>query len=295
MAHVENRHRAVLAYSGVGSTVGATLEAKLHNQLEGIEIVGLMASNSKPDTGSAFKKNLHKYTFLPKQEIRVINPYSFKMSDGKTNDRGRYGDEIVDFLDETGATAIVMLGNVSTMPRKPIEKVDFAINLHPGSLDPGRIDTVTKEQLDYGGKGMRGRAVSAARIADIWATGKDYWTETTVHYVTPDEQLDKGRLISTRRLDISWAIPSPRGWTKGLGIGEVWTRYQEALRHAAKEVQEALLPLEHQNVIAALKQFENGRIPKGFMREDPLINPGQGREYTLFRAKDLAIQIFPKG
>ncbi len=286
--------RVLLAISGSGSTAAAVLDAKLSDGLGGVNVVGIMASNRKKDTGKAFRKKLPLYSFLSNPEVKVINPYDFKNRDG-TNNREKYAEAILQYMNELGADSIAQLGFIPLMPHSVIENAKWVINQHPGPLDPGRIDAVTKEQLDFGGKGMRGAAVTVARLAYVWATGKEYWTESTVHFVTPDEELDTGKLISVKRLDIPWATPSIKGWSSPPTIGEIWSSYQNELRHEAKDVQDALLPIEHQNVIDALSRFSQGQIPEGFTRDRPLIDPGQGREYVLFRAKDLGRKMAPRG
>lgn len=292
MSRVELKPRVLLAISGGATTANAVLDAKLHKQLEGIEIAGIMASNKKPDTGKRIRPHLEKYDFLQKKEIRLINPYSFKNPDG-SNDRAKYGQAIGEYMDEIGADAIAQLGFIPTMPQDVVERARWVINQHPGPLDPGRIDAGTREQLDFGGSGMRGSAVTVARMAYIWATGEEYWTESTVHFVTPEEKHDRGRLISVSRLEIPWAIPSPTGWRHPIPLEEIRAKYLDELRHTTEDVQDALLPQEHKNVIAALMQFEYGQIPEGFIRKTPLVKPGN--EVILFQAKDLARQMAPRG
>ncbi len=286
--------RVLLAISGSGSTAAAVLDSKLSHGLEGVDIVGVMASNNKKDTGKAFRKKLPNYTFLKNSEVETISPYDFKNSDG-TNNRELYGEAILQYMDELGADSIAQLGFIPLMPHSVVDNAAWVINQHPGPLDPGRIDSVTKEQLDFGGKGMRGSAVTVARLAYMWATGREYWTESTVHFVTPDEEHDKGKLVSVKRLDIPWATPSVSGWSHPPTIGEIWSFHQSELRHEAKDVQDALLPVEHENVVKAISMFAFGQRPEGFTREHPLIDPGQGREYILFRAKDLGRKMAPKG
>ncbi|MGE5042483.1 MAG: hypothetical protein ACM3IJ_06315 [Candidatus Levyibacteriota bacterium] len=290
MANIESKPRVLIAISGGATTADAVLSAHLHHKLDGIEIAGVMAS--RKDAGGKIKPNLSKYTFLPNQEIRVINPYSFK-TDGGENDRKKYGEAIVSYMDEIGADAVAQLGFIPMMPQNVVERANWVINQHPGPLDPGRVDKVTGEQLDFGGRGMRGSAVTVARLAYVWATGKDYWTESTVHFVTPEEQHDRGKLVSVARLDIPWATPSVKGWRAPISIEEIRAGYLDELYHTTGDVQKDLLELEHQNVIAALQQFEDNRKPKGFLRAVPLV--AAGNETILFQAKELGKQMAPKG
>jgi len=147
------------------------------------------------------------------------------------------------------------------------------INQHPGPLDPGR-------GMDFGGKGMYGARVLAARLAYVWATGTDEsWTEATTHFVTP--RYDEGDLIRVARLDIP-QLDRPMAMAS-IGVG-LWGHYTS--------LQPQLLPLEHENVIATLNMFGSGDV-EGYRRETPLV-PAE-HEMTLNDAKALAIQIFPNG
>jgi folate-dependent phosphoribosylglycinamide formyltransferase PurN len=283
---IEARPKTLIAISGRGTTMKAVLERR--NALP-VDIVGVFSSSAK--AGGLAKLKDKKLEFS-QDRIRVINPYHYKDANGK-NDRKQYGEAIRDFMREAGADSIAQLGFIPTMPQEVVENARWVINQHPGPLDPGRLDSVTGEQMDFGG--LRGAQVTVARVAYIWATGEEYWTEATVYFVTPDEMIDAGKIVSATRLDIPWATPSVRGWTNPIPIGEIWKKYRDELRHATEDVQKALLPLEHKNVIAALRQFENGKIPEGFIRPIPLVRPGEGREYTLFRAKDFARELAPRG
>ena len=53
-----------------------------------------------------------------------------------------------------------------------------------------------------------------------------------------------------------------------------------------------LLPLEHETVIVTLNDFANGKVPK-LKRNQPLI--AKSHWGWLRRAKDIAINLFPKG
>src|SRR5437588_342377 len=66
------------------------------------------------------------------------------------------------------------------------------INQHPGPLDPGRPD--------FGGKGMFGRRVHAARLLFVNQTGHDFWTEATSQRVA--ENFNEGPVLNRKQLNI---------------------------------------------------------------------------------------------
>lgn len=275
MSVEKGRPQLILAASGEGTTVEAILD--IRKELP-VDIVAVFSNRKDAEV---LKKARRKG--FPKSRIRVIPK-------GQSQE-----EEICQFMDETGANAIAMLGYDSFMKDGPINKSLFVINQHPAGMDPGRVDKVTQEQLDYGGLGMLGAAPITATIAYNWATGNVYQSiEATVHFVNPGEGFDQGKLLQMTPLDISWATPSVTGWRETIPVGEIFHNYRAALKAATMDVREALRPVEHTNVIEALKQFESG-IPRGFNREQPLIDPGQGREYILFMAKDIGRKIAPRG
>ena len=152
----------------------------------------------------------------------------------------------------------------------------WIINQHPGPLDPGR-------PVDFGGKGMFGTRVSAARLAYAWAAEEGYWTEATVHQVT--EEFDKGGLIATS------AMPLPE-----LGTSTTVCELVESpamLLEATRDVQTWLLPQEHALVVDTLRTIgEIGTVPV-YTREKPLI-PTKNISIAI-GAKQAAVQIFPNG
>lgn len=160
------------------------------------------------------------------------------------------------------------------LPKTPASVVNYykdrIINQHPGPLDPGR-------SLDFGGKDMYGSRVVCARLAYLLLSAEtSIWTESTVHFVTP--QYDKGDLISTAKLSFSLFKHPPI--------------LQNYLLKKTAQIQKKLLLLEHKNVINALKLFALGKV-KGFRRKKILI-PKKNEKY-LKEAKELSIKLFAYG
>lgn len=137
------------------------------------------------------------------------------------------------------------------------------INQHSGPLDPGGED--------FGGKGMYGRRVTAARIAFCRLSGRNFWTESSVHHVTED--FDRGAIIRVEKLAID--------------------KNTLPIAQATDETVRALLPLEHKNVIAVLRNFSKTGTFTKFQRKIRLVSLKE--MLLLAKAKELAIELFPKG
>jgi len=169
------------------------------------------------------------------------------------------GDSLLEVLKRHDVEFIAQTG---WLPKTPPEVIDKyrgrIINQHPGRLP------------DFGGKGMYGARVTCATIAYFWMTGeKHFWTASTVHHVT--DEFDAGDLIQVTRLNIF----SPPG----------------NLRDATRKAQERLLQVEHDNVISVLYHFGNDSVPKP-TRVQSFVN-GSGE--LLYQAKQIAVELFPKG
>lgn len=220
--------RLAILISGSGTTAEAIVQA-------GIEPVVVIAS--RPDAPGIAK--MQKLGF----SVEVL-------------DRP---DRLLALLESAGAEVVSQNGWLPLTPANVITRFHGRIiNQHPGPLDPGRID--------FGGKGMYGKRVTCARIAYARVTGKDYWTESSVHHVT--ERFDEGPVIRIERLVFDETSTT-------------------------EQVARTLLPLEHKNVVAVLRQFvSSGSFPE-FKRQKPLITPGN--ESLVSEVKKRAMQLFPNG
>lgn len=190
------------------------------------------------------------------------------------------GDELLHIFRNEYIDIISQNGWLLLTPKIVVEKYQGRIiNQHPGPLDPGNL-------MDFGGKGMFGARVTAARLAYIWATGTELWTEATAHFVT--EEFDKGKLISVERMTIPFSkekIP--------LATLQSDLRIQKKLIAETKRVQAKLLPIEHINFTTALQKFAEGEHVKGYTRSEPLI-PSKNTQ-LLSEIKKLTITLFPNG
>ncbi len=236
---------AILA-SGGGTTAEAIMKACQSGRLSGINPACLVAS--RPDAG-AIKKM--QQLGMPRENIFVIEPKKFSNEE-------EFGNAILRVLKEQNVDLVGQYGWMIKTPGNVIAAYqNFMINQHPGPLDPGRPD--------FGGKGMFGVRVHAARLLFVRSVGRDFWTEATAQRVA--EQFDEGAVLACTRLAILPA-DDPRSL-------------------AAR-----LLPLEHETQIATLEDFMNGRV-REFVREMPLVRKGE--EAILEESKKAAMLLFPQG
>lgn len=88
-----------------------------------------------------------------------------------------------------------------------------------------------------------------------------------------------GSRVTCARVAFEWVVGEKNPWT-------------EATTHYVTEKYDEGDLLEHQNVIATLQAYAEGK-QLGFRRTKPLIH--QDQEQILFQAKKLAIKLFPGG
>ncbi|MBI4090402.1 MAG: hypothetical protein HY422_00055 [Candidatus Komeilibacteria bacterium] len=187
----------------------------------------------------------------------------------RTKDHGganeAFGRAIIDIFDKEGVDIFGQVGWMPTMPPNVLRQYK-GFNQHPVQLDPGRPD--------FGGKGMHGRAaIDAVRRFTIYAKVEPV-IESTIHFV--DEQLDHGRIIKTLPMLFS----------------------REA---TTEQIQRALLPREHDNVVASL-----ALLAKHHLDREPVLHISRriSTDYRLIRpehfplleqAKQEAIANYPNG
>lgn len=253
--------RLALLISGSGTTAEAIIKACQKGELEKVTPVAVIAS--RPNSPGIQKaKNLGVETFVvQRRDFPTITAF---------------GEKLLEILRNLKVDLVSQNGWLPLTPANVVAEYNGRIiNQHPGPLDPGRID--------FGGKGMYGARVICARLAYEWAVGeRDPWTESTIHWV--NEEYDKGDLIRVVRMSIP-----PQG--RAVKIAELRKNPQELIK-ITKIVQVSLLPLEHQNVIAALEALAKGEKP-AFRRLKPLIPNNQTR--IIYEAKKLAKELFPDG
>lgn len=235
----------------------ATIEAYKTGELRGIAPVAVIAS--KPDAPGLVKAQQYGIPTF------VVNPKEFPTQEA-------FGDALLSTLRHSGAFMFFQMGWLPKTPERVVaEFAGRSANQHPGPLP------------DFGGKGMYGARVTAARLAYTWVTGSDHWTEATTHKLT--KEYDEGSIIRVARMDLP-QLPQP----------VTFAYLKENIRmftDTVGKVQAQLLPLEHKNVIATLQMFADHGWINGFHRDQPLVPPEQ--EHVLYQAKDFAAQVFPKG
>lgn len=243
---MSGKPRLALLISGGGSSAQAIIRASKSGQLA-IEPVCVIASTN--EAGGI--QLVLKEKMAPK-DILVLKPKVYVSSEA-------FGEAI---LAACRARGIDIIGQYGWMPRTPANVVAVfsgrMINQHPGPLDPGRPD--------FGGKGMFGKRVHAARLWFVHKTGQDFWTEATAQLVA--EQFDRGALLKTQRLEI---LPDDD----------------------AESLQRRLLIVEHEVQIAALQDFALGQVKVLPPRAHPLIP--LNKESLLKEAKQIACIRFPQG
>lgn len=239
--------RIAMLVSGGGTTMQAIIQACHNGILKKVDPVLVIASRS--DAGAIHKALAEGLSTI---NIVVINPKHYYNCLKKFSER---------ILEECHKHHVDFIGQYGWMVKTPPNIIakyrNMMVNQHPGPLDSGRPD--------FGGQGMYGLRVHAARLYFVQMVNRDYWTEATAQRVA--SEYDKGAVLLAERVPI--------------------------LKNDTPEtLQQRVLPVEHQVQIRTLKAFSEGNIPL-FVREQPLIFPGE--EKILEEAKKLAIEKYPKG
>jgi len=260
----ESELKTALLISGRGSTAKAVIKACQKGELKGIIPIAVICS--KPDIpGKVMAESLGIKTFICDRK-----DYS---------SRSKFGEALLKILQSLQVDLVSQNGWLPLTPENVVDVYRKRIfNQHPTPLDPGR-------ENDFGGKGMHGVAAVSAWEAYRWLSGIDLPIEATTHFVT--NKYDKGDLIRVIGLNIPM-------FPKQITIAQLESDkiLQQHLRERTAEIQNVLLPLEHQNVIETLRLFAQGKVC-GFRRDEPLVPSGNIGYVT--QAKRIAIQLFPEG
>ena len=251
-----------LFISGGGSTAQAVIQSAQNGLLQGLVNPVLVISSNPNAEGMQKAKDLG----IPVEVIQREN-YTNQESFGKV---------LLEILHKYQVNFISQNGWLPLTPKSVVAKFHKKIiNQHPGPLDPGKPD--------FGGKGMYGARVICARIIYAMLTQEAHpSTEATTHFVT--EEFDNGDLLRVKRL----AFEVLHTGIQSITI-EQDRDLQSYIQHKTEEMQKALLPLEHENVIATLADITKGTIPH-FQRTEQLI-PEENKE-MLLQAKGLVIKLF---
>jgi len=258
---IEDKLRLGVLISGGGSTAEAVIMACQEGRLSRVEPVVVISS--RPEAPGIQKARDLGIETLVVQPRRSASPKAF-------------GEELLIILKTANVDLVSQNGWLPKTPDSIVEEYEGRIiNQHPGPLDPGRVD--------FGGWRMYGARVTCARLAHQWITGEENpWTESTIHHVV--DEYDQGDLIRVLRMEMTSHFRLET-------INELGQNPQY-LVETTRRVQTQLLPLEHENVIAVLHSFTEGQVPK-FERSMPLVPKND--EFIVNQAKELAIQLFPKG
>jgi len=238
--------KIALLISGGGTTMEAIIKACQSKELPNVEPVLVIASNPQA-------RGIHKAKNLgfKDEDIVILEPKAFATPD-------LFGEAIIA---ECQAHHVDFIGQYGWLAKTPsnvcMAYKDKIINQHPGPLDNGRPD--------FGGAGMYGMRVHAARLEFVKKTGHDFWTEATAHRVT--EVFDEGKIVKRKQMPI--------------------------FQNDTPEILQArVLPIEHEVQIETLRDFANNTVTE-FIREKPLILPEE--ETILQEAKEHARKLYPQG
>ncbi len=200
--------------SGGGTTATAIQNAVKNGELPNVKIACVISSNPKAG-------GIEKLREAGVQNIEIVDSRSYKI------DRYNFGAVLLYYLKLHKVDFIGQYGWLPFTPSNVIEEFQGRIvNQHPGPL--------RSSHLDFGGQGMHGIRVHAARLDFVQETRRHFFTEATAHEVTVDDKYDSGGVIHHRLLPI-------------------------CDDDTPESLQSRLLPLEHQTQIEVLLNKSGGR------------------------------------
>ncbi len=241
------KERLAILISGSGTTMAEIIKATQIGEVD-LDIACVIASNSK-----AKGLEIACQLGINPERLKIISPLEFKEADGKV-DRKAFGEALLQPLKCFDATVVTQNGWLPLTPEHIIDEYEDAMfNQHPGPVP------------EFGGKGMFGRRVHAARLLFVRMTKRDYWTEAIAQRVHRD--FDQGAVVKSTRVDI---------------LSE----------DIVDDLQQRVLPAEHQVQIDLLKDVASGNI-KEVTRGEMLVRPGE--EQILFLEKKNSKNAIPKG
>jgi phosphoribosylglycinamide formyltransferase-1 len=241
-----NKLRIAALISGGGTTMHRVIQACSSGVLPYAEIVCVVAS--KPEAGGINKALAEG---IASSDILVHRPKAYESQD-------QFGEALLREFQLRGVDFVAQLGWLPLTPSVVVEAYrNMMSNQHPGPLRP--------DHRDFGGKGMYGRRVHAARLNFVRATNRNFWTEAVCQRVA--DAFDAGPVIKMRRIEV---LP-----------GDDTTALQDRV-----------LPVEHEVQIEALDDVSQNRATELTFNDDLVLD---GEESILQQAKDTAIQEWPKG
>ncbi|MDO8498566.1 MAG: formyltransferase family protein [bacterium] len=241
------RERLATLISGGGTTTQEIIRACQSGEIP-MDIACILSSS--PTAGGIEKA---RKLGIPDKDIVIVDPNKFRGGDGRVDQEG-FGLQILKNLKERGVTVVTQNGWLPLTPRVVIDQYpETMFNQHPGPVP------------EFGGKGMYGRRVHAARLLFTRLTGRDSWTEAIAQRVHRD--YDQGLVVKATQVDI---LPED----------------------TVDDLQQRVLPVEHKVQINLLKDVATGNIREVTTRES-LVRPGE--EKVLFLAKRVARMLYPHG
>lgn|GEM_PF-250034 len=248
--------RLAVLFSGGASTACTVANAITGGVLARLEISIAISSNPKAS-------GIEKLRDLG-VKVEILNPKNFSSPE-------LFGHALLEILNTNKVDTIAQLGWLAKTPVEVIKQYQGRIiNQHPGPLDP------EQPHQDFGGQGMYGARVHAARLHFAKHTGAhNAWTEATVHHVT--ENYDEGEVVGRTRVEIP---------------GEIFNADISSpteLAEKAEALQKLVLPEEYKLVIETLAKLASGSLT-ALKREQPLIANSELAQ--LKRSKQVAVEAY---
>lgn len=188
--------------------------------------------------------------------VEIVDPNTFRGDDGKV-DQYSYYQGLRKATDKYGATVFTQNGH---LPLTPVDYILYMSRFGQGGFNqhPGRVP-------DFGGKGMFGRRVHAATLIFKRDVRSDKMMTTPIVQRVHLE-FDKGAVVGFRDVLI-------------------------APNDTVDELQQRVLPVEHEINVQLAKDIGSGRIQEyEFVSE---IKPGE--EINLRNAKRITRLLYPNG
>lgn len=268
--------------SGWGTTMDET--ANLANNWKLWDIRSKVVIGSKTDI-----KALSKATKLGIPNLVLNNPRDPK--------------EILSILEKYNIQIASLNGWIPKFPKEAIEeftsKWGILLNQHPGPVRENWLDFWWGWEL-----GMYWSRVTAARVLyllSIWAEGEDVFTESTFQHVAPD--VDRGLPVWVIKVpfaskleefkDDLWIV-SPRN-LDFIDYKDLENPTVKAIMEFVSDIQDILLPVEHQNVANVFERLWNWESPLKILKWYNEVLIRKEEEDLLIQAKERAVQLFPKG
>lgn len=247
--------KLAILISGSGTTMETIIRSSQKGELVSLIKPVLVISSSK----NALGVNKAKKQLIP---VEIVERKNF--AKGVLGEE-KFGNELLRILEKYEVDIVSQNGWLPFTPVNVIEKYSGRIfNQHPGPLDPYNKNG-QNQALHFGGKGMYGLAVHAAVLNFQKLVKRQFSTEATIHYVTPN--YDQGDVILRRKVPV-FSSDTPQTLAK------------------------RVLPIEHKLFTYFLKQVASGKLTVS-KRSTPLVKKGE--EEYFYKAIANACKKYPHG